>query len=89
MAGHEPNPGLCACCGWETDELEEVDCYARTAGHGPFTPDDEKQWGWMCLVCRSTFAGNSYQYPTQYRDVAPIMQLIAWGINYLDRPRTR
>ena len=34
--------------------LVETDAYARTRGHGPFTPDNEKQWAWLCAICRGT-----------------------------------
>jgi len=72
----------CDSCGWETTELVETDAYARTPGHGPFTPDNEKTWGWLCIVCRSTFAGNAYCYPNQYEN-KELFVTIAWGINYL------
>lgn len=80
--GHQPKGDECDCCHWETTDLEEVDCYARIRGLGPFSPDDQKCWAWMCKVCRSTLVGNSYQYPNQYPD-AVVMQLIAWQTNYL------
>lgn len=80
--GHQPKGDECDSCGWETDELEEVDCYARIRGLGPLSPDDQKCWAWMCKVCRSTLVGNAYQYPNQYDD-KDVLRTIAWGINYL------
>jgi hypothetical protein len=78
--GHEPKPDQCDNCWWKTDDLQEFDAYARTVGHGPFTPDADKAWAWLCEVCRSTRAGNAYQYPRQYED-GDVMALTAWGIN--------
>lgn len=80
MTGHRPKTEECECCGWETPDLEEVDCYARTPGAGPFSPDDQKEFAWMCKVCRSTMAGNSYQFPRQYPN-ADVLQMIAWCTN--------
>lgn len=87
MPGHRPKPDPddgegCDSCGWITDDLEEFDAYARTTGHGPFTPDDQKEWAWLCRVCRSTYAGNAHLYPRNYPD-QPTLKTIAWGINYV------
>lgn len=82
MAGHAPKPEGCEACNFETEELEEVRAYARTPGHGPFTPDEEQEWAWLCLVCRSTLAGNVYLYPRQHDDSARVLaSTICWGIN--------
>lgn len=81
MTGHQPKPEECENCGWETDELTETDCYARGHRTGPMSPDDEKEFAWLCDVCRSTFAGTAFQYPRQYADQAAVLQTIAWGIN--------
>lgn len=85
MTGYnDPHYGECECCLFKTDELELTDCYARTPGHGPFTPNHEKQWGWLCNVCRSTLAGNTFMFPRQYdRNTAVILQTIAWQTNFL------
>lgn len=64
---HTQKSEECDCCGFPTPELEEVDAYGRTPGHGPFTPDDEKQWAWLCHVCRNTHVGNIYRYPRNYQ----------------------
>jgi len=79
---HTPKSDECDSCGWETTELVETDAYARTRGHGPFTPDNEKSWAWLCVVCQNTFAGNAYCYPNQYEN-KEVLATIAWGINYL------
>lgn len=81
MSGHTEKPEECESCMWSTDELEEVDAYARTPGHGPFTLENEKQWGWLCNVCRSTMAGNAYLYPNSEHYDTPTLQTVAWGIN--------
>jgi hypothetical protein len=65
-----------------TADLTEIDAYARTPGHGPLTPDDQKEWAWLCQVCRSTLAGNAYLYPGQYQN-QPLFALVAWGINHI------
>lgn len=80
MSGHQGKPEECDNCSWETSALTECDAYARTRGHGPFTPDDEKEWAWLCEVCRSTLAGNAYLYPNQYPN-GDVMAVVAWGIN--------
>lgn len=88
MTGHEPKTPECECCGWETADLEEVDCYARISGLGPFSPDDEKVFAWMCRVCRSTAAGRAYQFPDHYPN-ADVLQMIAWSTNrIMDDVRT-
>ena len=79
---HTEKSEECDSCGWETDALTECSAWARTRGHGPNTPDEQKQWGWMCEVCRHTMAGNAYCYPDQYSDSA-VLRTVAWGINYL------
>jgi hypothetical protein len=79
---NDPQPEECESCGWATVQLTKTDAYARTHGHGPFTPNEDKVWGWLCDVCRSTFAGNAFQYPNQYPD-ARVLQMIAWQTNYL------
>lgn len=79
---HVENPGECDACGWKTDQLQECDAYARTRGHGPFTPEDQKEWSWLCNVCRSTLAGNVHLYPDQYSgETATIVTTLCWGIN--------
>lgn len=79
---HTEKPEECSCCGWATTELRECDAYARTPGHGPFTPDEEKVWAWLCEVCRSTFAGNTYLYPRNYDPVvAQVLPMVAWCAN--------
>ena len=80
MAGHQPKSEECDSCGWPTEELTEVDAYARTKGHGPFTPDDQKEWAWLCEVCRSSYAGNAYLYPRNYDDDI-VLRTIAWQTN--------
>lgn len=80
MPGHTDKPDECESCLWETKDLTETDAYARTPGHGPFTPDDQKEWAWLCNVCRSTLAGNAHLYPRQYEH-ADVMSVVAWGIN--------
>ena len=82
LAPHTEKPEECDNCQWLTDDLKEYDAYARTQGHGPFTLDEDKDWGWLCIVCCSTWAGRAYQFPRQYED-ADVMAVIAWGINYL------
>lgn len=78
----DPQPEECECCQWKTTELVKCDAYARTHGHGPFTPAEDKQWAWLCLVCRSTFAGNTYLYPRNYSyDTHVIGATVCWGIN--------
>jgi hypothetical protein len=80
----EPKPEECSCCGWKTRHLRQTDAYARTRGAGPFTPDEDKDWAWLCAVCRNTFAGNTYLYPDNYpAEARLIMPMIAWGINLL------
>lgn len=76
----DPQPEECECCMWKTAGLVKTDAYARTPGHGPFTPDNDKQWAWMCDVCRSTFIGNGYLYPGHYEPFV-VLQTIGWGIN--------
>lgn len=78
--GHRSHSGECDSCNWKTDDLTKVDAYARLQGAGPFTPDDEKPWGWLCEVCQSTYAGNAWLYPRQY-DNEPLFATVAWGIN--------
>ena len=79
---HTSKSEECDSCGWETTALIETDAYARTPGHGPFTPNEEKTWAWLCEVCRSTNAGNAYRFPRQYEN-KEVLATIAWGINYL------
>lgn len=79
----DPQPDSCESCGWETEHLVKTDAFARIRGHGPFTPNEEKVWGWLCQVCRSTFAGNAWLFPRQYEN-QPLFALVAWGINFLD-----
>lgn len=78
---HTEKPEECENCMFGTNELVECDAYARTIGHGPFTPDDQKQWAWLCEVCRSTYAGNAYLYPFSSGYDQPTLATIAWGIN--------
>lgn len=81
MSRH-PKPEECDACGWETTDLTETDAYARTQGHGPFTPEEEKEWVWLCNVCRSTLAGNVYLYPRNYSGgLSVIAPTLCWGIN--------
>lgn len=71
---------------FKTDRLTKTDAYARTPGHGPFTPNEDKEWAWLCDVCRSTMAGNTYLYPRNYEHgTALVMQMLAWGINEIKR----
>lgn len=56
-------PEECDCCQFLTDALTEYDAYARTAGHGPCTPEHEKARAWLCNVCASSYAGTCYSYP--------------------------
>ena len=83
MSGHHEPWGECESCGWETNELEEVDCFGRVRGLGPMSPDDEKPWAWMCVVCRSTAAGTAYAYGWSEDRGASILQMLAWQTNYL------
>ena len=80
QVSHEPKPDECDACGWETDALTEMDAYGRTAGHGPFTPDSEKQWAWLCSVCMRTASGTAHLYPRSH-DNAEVLSMLAWGIN--------
>jgi len=79
MAGHEPMPEACDACGYETADLTEKDAYARVAGAGPFTPENEKMWGWLCDVCRNTMVGNAWLYPRNYD---PMLLNLGSAINY-------
>ena len=76
---HTENPGECAACGWETDELFEVQ--NMRIDRGPFS--EPKHWTWHCQVCYSTLAGNVHNYPEQHPDQTAIASILAWGINYL------
>ena len=78
----DPQPEECESCNWTTTELTKTDAYARTRGHGPMTPNEDKIWGWLCHVCRSTYAGNAYCYPDQYENQT-VLSMIAWQTNYL------
>ncbi len=79
---HSEKPEECGNCGWATDQLSEVNAYARNPDHGPFTPDDQTTWAWLCDVCLSTPAGNAYLYPQQYSgDVQVLGATLNWGIN--------
>jgi len=78
----DPQPSECESCMWKTTELTKTDAYARTWGHGPSTPDEAKQWGWLCEVCRSTWAGNAWLYPDQHQN-KEVLSMIAWQTNYL------
>lgn len=76
----DPEDSYCDCCQFQTTELTLVDAYARTFGHGPFTPEQDKEYAWMCDVCHSTLAGNAYLYPRQYEyEVYLISATINWG----------
>lgn len=78
----EPQPPECESCNWETPDLTKTDAYARVRGHGPFTPNEDKTWGWLCNVCRATPAGNAWLYPGNYEN-QPLFATVAWGINFL------
>lgn len=79
---NDPQPEECECCMFATIELTKTDAYARTLGHGPFTPDEDKQWAWLCQVCRSTHAGNMYLYPRNYDDgIAMLGSTVNFGVN--------
>ena len=67
---------------WETPDLTKTDAYARTQGHGPFTPNEAKQWGWLCDVCRATWAGSAWLYPDQHQN-KEVLSMIAWQTNFL------
>jgi hypothetical protein len=82
-APHTEKPEECSNCQWKTTDLTEVDAYARTRGHGPFTPDSEKQWGWLCRVCYETDAGAAYVYPDFHMEDAFTLRVMARGLNYL------
>ena len=85
-AFNDPRPDECECCQFETEHLTKTDAYARTRGHGPFTNDEDKEWAWLCEVCRSTPTGNAYLYPTLYSlDLLETLVTIAWGINEIKR----
>jgi hypothetical protein len=89
VSGHGFKPDECDACSWVTDNLTEMDAYARTLGHGPFTPDNEKEWAWLCSVCMSTASGTAHLYP-RHRDDAEVLSMLAWGINaILDALKTR
>jgi hypothetical protein len=78
----DPQPPECDCCGFPTAKLTKCDAYARTLGHGPFTPAEDKEWAWLCQVCRSTHVGNMYLYPRNYdHGTALIGRTINYGIN--------
>lgn len=77
-----PKPEECDSCGFGTAELHVVDAYARTPGHGPFTPAEQKQWTWQCTLCYSTMVGNAYRYPRQYEEsVREIGAILNFGFN--------
>lgn len=80
--GHTEKTDYCESCLFETDDLKEVDCYARVPSAGPFTPDDQKVWGWLCEVCRDSYAGMAYQFPRNYEN-QPVLAMIAWGVNHI------
>jgi hypothetical protein len=82
----DPQPEECEACLWKTDQLTKTDAYARQRGHGPFTPDEEKTWAWLCDVCRSSFSGMAYCYPNNYPD-STVLWMIAWQTNYLTAQR--
>lgn len=72
----------CACCGYPTTDLEPCDGYATVLGLGPFSPDEDKPWLWLCNVCRSTQVGNTALYPRNYsHDVATLGAAINYGTN--------
>lgn len=77
MAGHQPQPKECEFCGFETDQLHEVEAYGRVPGQGPFTPDDEKEWGWLCGVCWASPAGNAFSYPRHHANDTVALRTIA------------
>jgi hypothetical protein len=83
MSGHEAPWGECESCGWETDDLIEVDCWARVKGVGPESPEEEKVFAWMCKVCYSSPAGTSYKYGWSDERGAQVLRMIAWQTNYL------
>jgi len=76
-------PEQCDACGWETKELTEYDAYARTPGHGPLTPEEEKQRSWQCIVCASTHCGTIACYPRNQHENVDMIRTLCWGINYL------
>lgn len=78
----DPQPDECECCLFATTELVKCDAYARTLGHGPFTPNEQKEWAWLCLVCRSTHVGNMYLYPRNYdTTLAYVGSAVNFGVN--------
>lgn len=80
----DPQPEECQCCLFPTAALTKCDAYARTSGHGPFTPEAEKQWAWLCEVCRSTYVGNMYLYPRNYdTTLAYIGAAVNYGTNLI------
>jgi hypothetical protein len=89
MSGHHEHWGECDSCGWKTEALTEVDCWARVRGAGPFTPDDEKVWAWMCEVCRTSPAGTAYVYNWGEDKNASVLRMLAWQTNYLTERTVR
>lgn len=77
---HTEQPEECDSCHWVTNTLKEYDAYGRVQGHGPFTPDDEKTWCWLCEICAGTYAGSAYQFPQGYEN-HEVLASIAWVTN--------
>jgi len=66
--------GECDCCGYEVP-VSEIE-FVPAGFLGP-------RGGDLCLVCRSTKAGNAFCDPDHYPGQLPILGTIAWGINHL------
>lgn len=74
-------PPECECCGWVTAELTFSNprpwMTAEKLGGGGLRA------GWLCEICRSTWAGTAFSYPKIYPEsnVGSVLATVAWGIN--------
>lgn len=76
-------PDECDGCGYETADLTEHDAYACTPGHGPFTPEDQKERRWLCKVCEGTMSGNATLYPRNAIYDYATLRSIAYATNMI------
>lgn len=74
MSDKSENPGECAACGFETDELTWYDFYPPYVG--------DRQGHWVCRICASTLSGNYDQYPTRYEN-GDVFKTIAYCTNLI------
>jgi predicted amidophosphoribosyltransferase len=59
---------ICSCCEYETKDLKEYEMGGKK--------------GQLCKCCASTFAGNSFFYPSQYPN-SNIMKQISYCTNMI------